>query len=953
MAGKEYKIAFELQAKLESSYNTVTHKVLDNLEKINDTARAIEAIRISGDMVRPLREGLQATEREFDQLRRMPRIDGIFTETVKELKEAVKESAQLARNLQEIARIRMPSNMFGNDLQRYTRDMQDLERRMREINDIQGPQPGEGGGGGGGGEGDGGSSGVWALGGAALAGGIGVAAIAGLGLAGHAVFSFSEEYQEAMNQIQSATGATSQQMEGFSDIAEHLYNQNMGESFYDIAESLSVVRQVTKQSGQDLEDATRNGMIYADVFGEEIAESTKAADTMMRNFGITSTEAYNLLAQGAQKGLNKSGELLDTANEYSGYFAKLGFSANGMFDTFAAGLDAGAFNLDKVGDGIKEFGIRTKDGSKASLEAYKAIGLNGAKMTAEFAAGGKTAQEAFLETTKAIAAIKDPFIQNQASVQLFGTQAEDLEARVIKAYANVQSQFDMTKNTMDEINKVKYNTIGQAFGSIGRTLQTSLILPISKHLLPMFSGLAGKMTEWVPAVVGAFGKVGGAFKEAIESVQHFMKNGFGDGMEGASVNFLTSLGVDSDTAEVIILRLSSIYKTFAGTISNIKKLFSGEVNVAGMFGFKKKDMKGITSGFKDIVGGLMGYWADFGKNLLELWPNIRGIFISLGTIVKTVAPIVGALVTTAVAGFKAIYNAVLPIATYLAGKMWPIVQNIFNFLSTQAFPQVARLIAALMPQIMGIASKVQEAFGAIGGWISRTFEALKPTLDNLFATFEFVWGAIKIVISNAIDAIGGVISGLLTSLGGIIDFVTGVFSGDWGKAWQGIREVFEGIFTGIGAVLVFPINVAVDAINAAIRGINKIKFDIPDWVPGMGGDTFGFDIPTIPHVGGYANGGYVDSPELAWIGEGRSPEWIIPENNSARSQALLQAANRSMGGGDAGGTTIGDFIYKPVFNFYGPADQEAVQKMEQRNQQEFGKQFADYKRQAMRRSLST
>lgn len=950
MAGKEYKIAFELQAKLESSYNTVMRRVLDNMDELQNTARAIEAIRFSGDMVRPLREGLQAAEREFDQLRRMPRIDGIFTETVKELKEAVKESGQLFRNLQQIARIRMPSNMFGNDLQRYTRDMQDLERRMREINDIRGPQPGDAGGGG---DGGGDSSGMWALGGALAAGGAVAGIAAGVGLAGHAVFSFSEEYQEAMNQLQSSTGATEQQMVGFSDIATDIYNQKLGESLYDVAQSMSVVRQVTKLSGEALKNATQDAIIYSDVFGEDTTESIKAVDTMMKNFGITSDQAYNLLAQGAQKGLNKSGELLDTANEYSPYFAKLGFEANQMFDTFAAGLDAGAFNLDKVGDGIKEFGIRTKDGSDASLEAYKAIGLNGAQMTKEFATGGKVAQEAFLKTAKAIDEIKDPVMANNVSVQLFGTQAEDLEARVVKAMTSAKSQFDMTKDTMEEIGKVKYDTIGKAFGSIGRTLQTSLILPMSKKLLPIFSGMADKMTEWVPAVVGAFDKVSGAVEEAALNVQWLFQNGFDGEMEGVTVNYLTALGMDKGTAEEIASNIRSVYDSFSDVIDDIKGLFTGEISISEMLGLKKNDTKGITSGFKDIVSGLMDYWADFGKNLLALWPSIKNIFVSVGNIVKTVAPIFGTLVTTAVAGFRAVYNAVLPIATYLAGQLWPIIQNIFTYLSTQVFPQVARLIAALVPQIMSIASKVQEAFGAIGGWISRVFEAIKPTLDSLFATFSVVWESIKVVVSNAIDAIGGVISGLLTSLGGIIDFITGVFSGDWGKAWQGVKDIFSGIFDGLGAILAFPINVAIDAINAAIRGINKIKFDVPDWVPGMGGESFGFSIPEIGKIGGYAEGGYVDRPELAWVGEGRSPEWIIPENNSARSQALLQAANRSMGSGDNGGTTVGDFIYKPVFNFYGPADQEAVQQMEQRNQQEFGKQFADYKRQAMRRSLST
>lgn len=952
MAGKEYKIAFDLQAKLDSSYNSGMRRVLDNLNELQTTARAIEAIRISGDMVRPLREGLQATEREFDQLRRMPRIDGIFTETVKELKEAVKESAQLARNLQEISRIRMPSNMFGNDLQRYTRDMQDLERRMRELNDIRGPQPGEGGGGGDGGGEDGGSSGAWALGGAALAGGIGVAVAAGVGLAGHAVFSFSEEYQEAMNQIQSATGATSEQMDSFSDIAENLYNQNKGENFYDIAQSLSVVRQVTKQSGQALEDATRNGMIYADVFGEEITESTKAADTMMRNFGITSTEAYNLLAQGAQKGLNKSGELLDTANEYSGYFAKLGFSADAMFDTFAAGLDAGAFNLDKVGDGIKEFGIRTKDGSKSSLEAYKAIGLNGAQMTAEFAAGGKTAQQAFLKTSKAIAAIKDPVVQNAVSVQLFGTQAEDLESRVIKAYANIESQFDMTKNTMDEINKVKYNTIGQAFGSMGRTLQTSLILPLSKTLLPIFSGLAGKMTEWVPAVVAGFGKVGGAVKEAALNVQWLFQNGFDGEMEGVTVNYLTAFGMDQGTAEKIASTIGSVYDTMAGMVDKIKGLFTGGLDIAALFGIKGSDTKQVTSGFKKILGAVGDYWSNFIDNLVALWPSIQKMIGSVMSLIPKLLPIFGAIGKAAVTGFMAIYNAVLPIVNYLAANLWPIIQKIFSFLATQVFPRVTSMITGLIPPIMVVVGKAGELFASIGTAISRGFSVVKPILDAVFAAFNVAWPAIKSITMNAIDSIGGVIKGLLTSLGGIIDFVTGVFSGDWGKAWQGVKDIFSGIFDGLGAILTFPINLAVDAINAAIRGINKVSFDVPDWVPGIGGEHFGISIPELKHVGGYANGGYVDSPELAWVGEGRSPEWIIPENNSARSQSLLQAANRSMGGGgNTGGNTIGDFVYKPTFNFYGPADQDAVKQMEQRNRQEFGKEFEQYKRQQQRVSF--
>lgn len=119
------------------------------------------------------------------------------------------------------------------------------------------------------------------------------------------------------------------------------------------------------------------------------------------------------------------------------------------------------------------------------MDAYKSIGLNGEEMTKKFAAGGKVAQEAFLKTVKAINELDDPFERNAASVALFGTQAEDLEERVIKAYGNVKKTFDMTRNTMDEMNQAKIDSPGQALALIGRQIETGLLIPIGQFLLPI------------------------------------------------------------------------------------------------------------------------------------------------------------------------------------------------------------------------------------------------------------------------------------------------------------------------------------------------------------------------------------------------------------------------------------------------------------------------------------
>lgn len=185
-----------------------------------------------------------------------------------------------------------------------------------------------------------------ALGAVAVTTGAAIGAIA-VGLTGAA--KSADAFNGAMKQVQASTNMSTKEVSELKKVSTNLYNANLGEDWNDLADAISKTRSVTKLSGKELETATANALVYRDVFGEDVTQSIKAADTMMRNFGISNTEAFNLLAQGAQNGLNKSEELLDSANEYAPYFNALGFNANQMFDIFNTGLENGAFNLDKVG----------------------------------------------------------------------------------------------------------------------------------------------------------------------------------------------------------------------------------------------------------------------------------------------------------------------------------------------------------------------------------------------------------------------------------------------------------------------------------------------------------------------------------------------------------------------------------------------------------------------------
>lgn len=162
---------------------------------------------------------------------------------------------------------------------------------------------------------------------------------------------------------------------------------------------------------------------------------------------------------------------------------------------------------------------------------------------------------------------------------------------------------------------------------------------------------------------------------------------------------------------------------------------------------------------------------------------------------------------------------------------------------------------------------------------------IMPIIEALVAIFEFLWkyvlkplvsfiGDVLVsVFTNAFKSIGGIIGGVKDIFVGLMKFITGIFTGDWKKAWEGVKQIFKGIFDSLWSIVKFPLNLIIDGINALIGGINKISFDIPDWVPGsLGGKNFGINIPKIPKLAVGTN--YVADDGLAFLHEG---EAVVPK----------------------------------------------------------------------------
>lgn len=324
-------------------------------------------------------------------------------------------------------------------------------------------------------------------------------AIAGVSVA--AVKS-ANDIDQAMNQYIASTGKSTEETERYKKVMEDIYTNNYGDSFEDIGEAMaSITQNLGDLDDTSLQTVTESAFALRDTFGYEIPESTRAAKAMMDNFGTSGEEAMNLIAAGAQNGLDYSGELLDSISEYSVQFAKVGLDADDMFKVFQKGAESGAFNLDKVGDAVKEFSIRAIDGSDTTIDGFKRIGLNADEMAAKFSAGGDTAKQAFQETIAALASMEDPLEQNTAGVDLFGTMWEDLGPEAVTALASIEDGAYDTAGAMQQIKDIKYDDIGSVFEGLKRSLEV-LIVPLGEQLIPLLAELIDDILPLAAQLVG-------------------------------------------------------------------------------------------------------------------------------------------------------------------------------------------------------------------------------------------------------------------------------------------------------------------------------------------------------------------------------------------------------------------------------------------------------------------
>ena len=706
------------------------------------------------------------------------------------------------------------------------------------------------------------------------------AAFSAIGI-GTGMKSFAD-YDSAVRQVATSTGKSLEGMKQLKNVMQDVYSNNYGENWEDVGNSVATVQKYLGNTGESIQQATKNAISLRDTFGTDVTESMRSVDALMKNFGISSNEAFNLIGQGAQQNLDFSGELVDSINEYSSQVKKLGLSAEDMFGIFASGAENGAWNVDKIGDALKEFSIRSIDGSKTTLEGFKAIGKNAGVMAQKFTAGGETARNAFFETIQGLKQMDNAVEQDAAGVALFGTMWEDLGKDVVLNMDKMGGAFDKNRQTMLEINKIKYSSFSKAITGIGRQLSVAFI-PIGETILPYMNTFADWLNQKFPQAVKTFSE---AVSRYIESILPNVKSVF----NGVSKVF-SFLKNHMQEVKAVVAGLAGAFvglKAITSTVGTLRKLNQAGGAVKFVFNALKTSL--LANPFvltATAIGVLVGAFVllyqkseTFRNGVQQLWKrlkefgtNIGGFLIAtlqqlhiiLSKIAQGVVLLWGKLkdFATTISNFvigvlQQLYSwfneKIAPVLLQIGQKLITLKENLIGFMTIVSTPIIgvlqllyncfSTLIVPILLQVGKIFLSLCKVIQSFSSWIADVFIL---GIGVAFQNFFNIVGAVLPHVLGLVDGLVGIFNGILT-------FLNGVFTGDWSKAWQGVKDIFSGIWEGIKSIFLGVIETIKGRINGITSQINNVAQKMSN-IPVIGGLVQKINIPQFATGTQYFKGG--------------------------------------------------------------------------------------------------
>lgn len=474
------------QAKYQAQLNRVTSQLTDARDGTDELRKSISLLSTENrSIVANLRSQgreLEALEADYVGLDRAveerTRLIDKEKQKMQRLKQQYGENSEEYRR--QVARVRdleTSNNEARNAMNRLENEMEDLgntsSNLKNKIGDLSSNLDGI----------------ATAL--SASAGGIGLAA-------GKVAMTFDDMKTKIMISLGETEKAAE---ESVKNIQKSL---SKGYETEPIADGFIAINQVLGDllSDSEISDMNEEFAALASAMDIDVVEGVRAVNSVMRNFGDTGQEATDAITWGMQNGLNVSGDFLDTLWEYAPQFSKLGYSSKEMLALMSAGMDEGAFSMDKLADGVKEFSLRVTEIDDNGAGALKELGFNADDVTTAMNKGGDEAKNMSFKIATALSGVKDDTDRNAMSVALFGTQYEDVGDSVVKALGNIDTATVKSKGSADAAKKAYEEAFSTrlrgTISSLGQALQPvgDIMLNFADRIMPAVEDKARALSGW-------------------------------------------------------------------------------------------------------------------------------------------------------------------------------------------------------------------------------------------------------------------------------------------------------------------------------------------------------------------------------------------------------------------------------------------------------------------------
>ena len=675
--------------------------------------------------------------------------------------------------------------------------------------------------------------------------------------------------QAALDMAENVTGLT-------GDVAS-FYNLGTNEAYTKLKSIWTGETETLKDLGVVMTQTNLDQYALNNGFGKTTAKMTEQEKVMLRYQYVTSALS------------NATGDFVKTQDSWANQTrilslrfeqlkASLGKGFIALFTPILRGLNTVLAGLQKVADGFATF-TQMLTGADISSSASSITGLGDiASDTADNVSGiGDAASSTAKQIEKSLAGfdqiekLSEPTDSSSSSGG--GTTsggisvAPSTQADTTNATSAISDFVNKAKKELDKLRKWSVSTFSPSMSKIwdGLTKNTDTA---KKNLTnafndikalgpPLLNYFNGPFTNYLVTWVDTNGSILNGLFDSFNTV-------FSDVWNKAAypilANFISvGLPMLTDFASQTLSLNGTIFDTFKASWNS---LWSEGVSPA---------IESISNVWIGLVNTMAGAWNEWGEP----------IFTGIKTAVKTTGDV-----------FLDIWNNMLQ----------PVWENALDVIDRVWSEHLQPLLANFLDfvgEVVTCATTIYNNFIApVVGFLS---ELLGPIF---IAIFDSIGNKVGVVVGTIADLMNDTI----TVFKGVIQFIKGVFSGDWEGAWNGIVTAFDGIFSGIADIAKGPINMVIglingmldgleSGINSIVRKVNSLSFDVPDWVPVIGGDHFGFDLPEVGfgNVPYLAEGGYVkpNTPQLAMIGDNRHQGEVVAPENKLLDMAQKAAAMAS------------------------------------------------------------